>query len=776
MISKKYTTALECSLIILYLLVGFTPYFNAIDKIGPQFLYLSILNSVGSIYILFTFRGISFKNASYPLLSLLLLIFWSFCSLFYAINKSEVLIETSRIIIYLFSFIYFFIFVDRNKHLLKYAPYLISFILMIELFYVYDRFFTIYEGKAFSRTLLLRGYTGNINITAFSFLLKFPFLLTVISRTKIHASIKILVLTIFLFALFLLGSRGAILTLFISVLFSISSAYVLNQSSFFSKKHILILLISVFLAGSFNSFLFKDQSSINVIDRSINLNNDSTQERLRFYKAAVNSIIQNPILGIGIGNWKIHSIEYDKPFMTGYRVPYHVHNDYLEIFTELGIIGLILFFGIFLWTFFLIFSSIKSKEYLETNLFYLVSACALSLIIYLTDSFLNFPFTRPVIQIQNLFYIVLILVILNKIKVLKKGLNIRQTGILKKISFFTLILSGLIFSSFISHKVFKSFVEQQFLLAAANGSFTDYTKEYVESISSDIPSITATTIPIETLKANLIFNKKADIYEDTLHYMIAEGKKQNPFLPYNEHAKSVLLIRQLKPDSAYVYAKKAFYELPNHISHFDLLMDIAEAYKDSIEVEKAMSSLNEIELRDFFYDKYLEVTLNIKNDLGLTESKILEKYNSKNIKNDKLTGYNAIFEVGIKNVEDGYMESIDGNKYFDNKDFEKAAKSFEKAFKFNPTEASYYENSANAYMKIGKDENAIKILEELINKLNPSTGKAEYLLGLIYIGQRKNNLGCTYLTKSKQNGFNIPDIVFEKFCSLESKNYTPTNN
>ena len=73
--------------------------------------------------------------------------------------------------------------------------------------------------------------------------------------------------------------------------------------------------------------------------------------------------------------------------------------------------------------------------------------------------------------------------------------------------------------------------------------------------------------------------------------MIEEGRKQNPYLPYNDLTKSVLYIKQRKPDSAYIYAKKAFYQIPNHNVHFELLMDIAEAYRDSTEVNKAINSI-----------------------------------------------------------------------------------------------------------------------------------------------------------------------------------------
>ena len=128
-------------------------------------------------------------------------------------------------------------------------------------------------------------------------------------------------------------------------------------------------------------------------------------------------------------------------------------------------------------------------------------------------------------------------------------------------------------------------------------------------------------------------------------------------MPYNDLTKSVLFIKQRKPDSAYFYSKKAFYEIPNNKIHFNLLMDIAEAYKDSLEVNKAMNSIK-VDIRDEFYEKYLQVSLNIKNNIGLTESKFLEKYNSKSPDNETAKVFNIIFEVGKKNVEDGYLESL----------------------------------------------------------------------------------------------------------------------
>ena len=61
----------------------------------------------------------------------------------------------------------------------------------------------------------------------------------------------------------------------------------------------------------------------------------------------MNHFKSNPIFGVGIGNWKLSSISYDKDDITGYIVPYHAHSDFIQLGAELGIIGFLLYLGIF---------------------------------------------------------------------------------------------------------------------------------------------------------------------------------------------------------------------------------------------------------------------------------------------------------------------------------------------------------------------------------------------------------------------------------------------
>ena len=44
----------------------------------------------------------------------------------------------------------------------------------------------------------------------------------------------------------------------------------------------------------------------------------SVNQRLRYYKQGLGHFIDNPIIGVGIGNWKLKS-DYDKKIFMGYN-------------------------------------------------------------------------------------------------------------------------------------------------------------------------------------------------------------------------------------------------------------------------------------------------------------------------------------------------------------------------------------------------------------------------------------------------------------------------
>jgi len=95
--------------IIGYLCVGFIPNWDAVDKIAPQWLYLSLLNLCCGIYLSLNLKN--FKDritkvlSSWMSITYISFVIWAALSYFYAINQIEVLVNIIRHFNTLFMFL-----------------------------------------------------------------------------------------------------------------------------------------------------------------------------------------------------------------------------------------------------------------------------------------------------------------------------------------------------------------------------------------------------------------------------------------------------------------------------------------------------------------------------------------------------------------------------------------------------------------------------------------------------------------------------------------------
>ena len=132
-----------------------------------------------------------------------------------------------------------------------------------------------------------------------------------------------------------------------------------------------------------------------------NTQDPSINSRLRYYNDAYQSIKINPLIGVGIGNWKFYSILYDYDDMEDYIVPIYVHNDFLHTAAEIGIIGLIAFVSIFVIPLLNLMNFLKKGTYSNESLFLILIIC-----VYVIDSMLNFPVSRPISYMYLIFALV----------------------------------------------------------------------------------------------------------------------------------------------------------------------------------------------------------------------------------------------------------------------------------------------------------------------------------------------------------------------------------
>ena len=87
--------------------------------------------------------------------------------------------------------------------------------------------------------------------------------------------------------------------------------------------------------------------------------------------------------------------------MEDYIVPVYVHNDFLHTATEIGIIGLIAFILIFVIPLSNLTVLLKKGTYSNESLFLI-----LIIGVYIIDSMLNFPVSRPISYVYLIFAIV----------------------------------------------------------------------------------------------------------------------------------------------------------------------------------------------------------------------------------------------------------------------------------------------------------------------------------------------------------------------------------
>ena len=378
------------------------------DRIMPQFLFLSILNTLTFAHLLRNNLLLTTINSALKekiIICYSLFIAVCFVSIFFAINISESIVSFSQYLTYLLSFIAIYsISKSIGKIFLKCFIFFSVSALFIEsssiVYNAIDR--VLIDEQAFKRdNFFLRTFTGNINIAANSIVSKIMvvYLIIYTYKDKRLVYLSYALLFIAFSALFILLTRSAFLSLGLLTLVMIS----FNYKKIFTRSVplVVVALIGYFFVNTTFNTENPDEISSRINSIALNTEDDSINERLGYYSDASKSIMQYPVFGIGIGNWKIKSIEYSRNSIVGYTVPYHVHNDFLQITAEIGVIGGLLYLMIYLMPIYRIVIKLKDGVLDNLNLVYFLIISTI-----LIDSALNFPIARPVNHIFLLFILV----------------------------------------------------------------------------------------------------------------------------------------------------------------------------------------------------------------------------------------------------------------------------------------------------------------------------------------------------------------------------------
>jgi len=208
------------------------------------------------------------------------------------------------------------------------------------------------------------GLFGNVNFFAEYLIIPLPIAISLFftSRNKFIKALLLISILAMGTSLILTFTRGSYLGLGISLIFMIFLFLTSQGKNIFkeNKKYFLIILLIIiivtslfFIPNPFNKpetavYKIKSRLSISELTGSY-----EAKTRIANWKYTMLIIKDHFLLGSGIGTYKYNSLKYQAEFfdqrdnrsLYPYGFATETHNEYLQLWAEIGIIGL----GIFLW-------------------------------------------------------------------------------------------------------------------------------------------------------------------------------------------------------------------------------------------------------------------------------------------------------------------------------------------------------------------------------------------------------------------------------------------
>ncbi|MBO7101227.1 MAG: O-antigen ligase family protein [Bacteroidales bacterium] len=169
-----------------------------------------------------------------------------------------------------------------------------------------------------------------------------------------------LLMVVCMFYLMIVNSRAGILTLWIIVV-----SYVVYMA-LFCKQWMLALMVTLLFAGVQVGVKTLTPQNVNRVESSASEISSGEDARVKIYKSAIHVATEgNPVVGYGAGDYFQSFADKSTVENNGY-VAKNIHNQYLETFLSVGIIGLIPFL---IWLFYPLYLACRRKS---MNLFLLL--------------------------------------------------------------------------------------------------------------------------------------------------------------------------------------------------------------------------------------------------------------------------------------------------------------------------------------------------------------------------------------------------------------------
>ncbi len=774
--------------IIALVLTNFVPQLGAFDAMGSQWFYLAVVNLLGLGGLWFAGKEElkTFNNKVFWILGLLLL----FCllSIVGAVNRVESVLVLSR---YFTSFFVVFLIYQLggvdNKYIIRVLGWVLTLVCLVESLQILGTLYLKVLHSPLNKVNLesiissdLRLNQGNKNFTASNLLQKIPFVLILLFGTDRKGQLLgYITFSLTCLAILVLNTRSTYVGLGVLVL--LVNIFLIAQWVKTRKYSFNILFFNVlFLVGFFaaNAWLFritqhqKKQKFENVVARASTISSDDQGADRRFimWGQAWDYTKKNPILGCGLGNWKITAIAYDKYLLDDYRISKHVHNDFLEMIAETGIAGGLAFLLLFVFALYALFRAIvRNPDGLSGEAVVLCLALAGVLLMYITDALLNFPGERTCNQINLAMALGLVA---SLPMVLAKRVVIVARPLLLGLS--VVIALVLVWSGF---SVFQSMKMQSAISADYAKQKPLLSPDVINTQLGNYPNLTELCVPVNYIKARYYLRNDRD---KEAFAIFNNDKDPNPNLGLREGLIAEYFASKANYDSSLPYAKTSIEKLPRCRNYTRVFIYGCIAKKDSMALRnyfppfiQSTTGLKAVGHWRDYAAAYFECTGNQNYTLAIIDSAIAAFPGQALLINYKqaLLGKDEPKPDVVQSTKPAidqqavYMKlQEDGKAYFKNQDYDKAVICFRKSMGMRPDEISNYENLGLIYLVEHKFQKSADNLKKVIDAKAYNNGKAEFYYAEALINMKQMAQACPYLEIAIRRNFPGAKELKDKYC------------
>jgi O-antigen ligase len=331
-------------------------------------------------------------------------------SILWSRNFGEAIFTSQKYLLFFISYLLIrYILVGKEDYL----AFLSKLLLIVSLFTCIITSYQLIDFFLYKRDIpkaiyKIVGYSGHKNLAASFLFLLFCFHVYYAALKK-QRLWYFFFLGIQLLILLLLKSRSIYLALICFSAISLFSYFYTNKTKYASllKKAVPFALLLFLMAAGVLSYLGKGKNYVDALNPLTYKGSSSGTERLFVWYKTFELIKEAPMQGQGSGNWKV---EFPRNNISGgYRLQEkdilftRVHNDFLEVWSEVGILGLLLYLGMFIYAIWLLGRRIRKKGFEKGELILIAT-----LLSYMIIAFFSFPKERIEHQVVLALFLAII--------------------------------------------------------------------------------------------------------------------------------------------------------------------------------------------------------------------------------------------------------------------------------------------------------------------------------------------------------------------------------